>query len=113
MMIAMRIAAIAGHDGQNYPDTFMAALEAAPTITYENEQDVSDGAIRYEFSDGSAIVEFGAGWDLGVHRSRLSEAASRYSPDWNDDAPGSDVQFACVGAGCGVNEADAFEARQT
>ena len=34
-----------------------------------------DGSERYEFEDGSAIVMWGDGWDFGIHRDRLDDAA--------------------------------------
>lgn len=111
MTDAEHVAALAGNNGRNRPTAFTAALGEATAVTHENEG-ISNAPIRYEFSDGSAIVDAGSGWDFGVHRSRLSEAAARYSPDWNDDEPG-DIQFAWVGAGYGLNETDALERRQT
>ena len=58
-------------DGSEWPDGFLAAIgDWATEIT------TKESAVRWEFSDGSALVEQGNGcWDFGIHASRL-EAAS-------------------------------------
>ncbi len=35
------------------------------------------GGTRWQFPDGSAIVERGGAWEFGVHRTRLRAAAAR------------------------------------
>ena len=43
---------------------------------------------RYEFDDGSAIIESDCGWDFGFHRDRINEADADLEFAW---ATGADA----------------------
>ena len=106
--MAQQVAALAGNDGQEYPEAFTAALKKAGSISHES-RGVYGAPVRYEFSDGSAIVDAADGWDFGVHLTRPKTAASRYAPCWTDETP-TPIQFAWVGAGYRLTEDDALPA---
>ena len=114
---AETVADIAGGDGMNFPPMFIAACESASAIEHKN-RGISGEPIRYQFADGSAIVEAGDAWDIGVHRDRLDDAALRYRPEptsydeYDGDIPASDlralVPFAWPAAEHGLTEDDCF-----
>ena len=82
---AERVAALAGYNGESYPEDFTTALDAAPKITRE-ETEPDNRLFRHEWDDGSAIVTTESYWDLGVHRDRLEEAQERFrSPTTEGD----------------------------
>lgn len=74
MSVAERIAEQMGNDGTVYqhgPDTLDGvARDFAVSVTTADQDGVaipggwSPDAVRYEFADGSAIVDGGAGWDI-------------------------------------------------
>lgn len=58
MTRAEQIALLADNDGTRWTKAFVEECRSAPSIT------CFQGMIRYEFSDGSAIVESEEGWDI-------------------------------------------------
>lgn len=62
-----------GNDGQNFDPDIPQDLVA--TTVYAGE------TVRYEFADGSAIIESMACWDLGVHADRLMDDLYQASDD--------------------------------
>ena len=58
-------------DGARWPRGFRAACQDWCVAKAES----NNGAdVRWEFKDGSAIVEIAGLWDYGVHRDRISAA---------------------------------------
>ncbi len=55
---AERIAALAGNDGKAFPAEFIEACRHARWIDWKGD------LVRYEFADGSAIVEAPGAWDI-------------------------------------------------
>ena len=49
------------------------------------------GEVRWEFPDGSVIIEMTSAWDLGIHRDRLDEAKAQ------EVLAGIDLDFAFIG----------------
>ena len=81
MTVAEEISELMGNDGTVYkhgPDTLDGlARDLAQSVTTADQDGVatpggwSPDAVRYEFADGSAIIDAGAGWDI--------EGAERWS----------------------------------
>lgn len=116
--VAHRIAKLTDDNGQSFPDEFMAALDEHCPYPECPDRSNAYEPVRYEFEDGSAIVIAGDCWDLGVHASRLAEAAER---DLHPDADffgkhrpdPRDVRYAWLGGNDGLHEADANPADGT
>lgn len=52
------VAALAGNDGSAFPEAFKQACANAPRIDRKGD------LVRYEFADGSTIIEAPGAWDL-------------------------------------------------
>ena len=102
-----------GRDAQGDNFEFLDRLDTVDV----SERNFDSEYTIYLFLDGSRIVAAGAGWDFGVHETRLEnpETLRRYEGPTDPDGRDGDgltlgpLDTAWVGAGYGLTEADAYQ----
>ena len=70
--------------GSDWPEGFSETLTKQSVSI---DQDYEQPLVRWEFKDGSSIVEINGFWDYGIHRDRLEEAEKLVDPDDEENDP--------------------------
>ncbi len=68
--------------GDQWPEGFIEAMDDESV-----NKEAAYQVVRWEFEDGSAIVEINGFWDYGIHCDHLEAACELVDPDNEEDDP--------------------------